>query len=117
MSGKVSLEIPLGTDWEKTLLWSSDEDGDNPQDIRNYTARMDIRRKASSENYLARLTTENGGITLGGLLGTIILTLPNAVTSAFPPGEAIGQLEMINASSKVARLLEIKFTLTQEATR
>lgn len=117
MSGKVSLEIPLGTDWERTLLWSSDEDGDNPVDLRNYTARMDIRRKPSSDSYLARLTTENGGITLGGLLGTIVLEISNEDTTAMGPGAAIGHLEMIDASDKVNRLLEVAFSLTQEVTR
>jgi hypothetical protein len=117
MAGKVSLEIPLGTDWERTLTWYSDEAKTLPMDLTGYTARMDIRRKPSSSTYLSRLTTENGGITLGGVNGTIALSISNADTTDMPPGTAVGQLEMIDPTSKVTRPVEVHFALTQEVTR
>jgi hypothetical protein len=40
-------------------------------DLTGYTARLQVREKYSSETKLLDLTTENGGITLGGAAGTV----------------------------------------------
>ncbi len=53
-----------------------------PFDLTGYTARMDIRcGPAKTDLLIKSLTTENGGITLGGALGTITLFISGDETN------------------------------------
>ena len=110
-------EIPIGADWGWSTTWYSDDEATLTQDLSGYTARMDVRRKPSSDDTIHQLTTENGDIDLGDTDGTITLTIANADTTNFPPGAAIGQLELIDPGGTVTRLISFDFTLTQEGTR
>lgn len=46
-----------------------------PLDLTGKTARCQIRREAGDPTPLFTLTTENGGLELGGALGTVTLTI------------------------------------------
>ena len=117
MSVKLSAEIPIGADWAWTVTWYSDDNETIPEDLTSYTARMQIRRKPSSPDTIHEMTTENGGISLGGTDGTISLAITDTDSAEFPPGTARGQLEMIDPGGIVTRLLDFDFTLSQEVTR
>ena len=77
---------------------------------------MQIRQNVSSDTILVTLTTENGGITLGGVLGTIQLTMTATDTAAITWSDGEYDLELVNGAY-VKRLLRGKVKVTKEVTR
>lgn len=89
-------------------------------DLTGCTARMHIRPELDSAEVLANLTTENGGIVLGGVAGTVRRLMTAEATSALDPArfsEAVYDLEIVFADGSVRRLLEGTATLSPEVTR
>lgn len=79
-----------------------------PMDLSGYTARMQIRAAITATEVLASLTTENGGITLGGAAGTIELYLSDEATALLTFVKAVYDLELIAPGSPaiVSRVFE-----------
>jgi hypothetical protein len=111
--GKYNFVCPQGATFAKQLTWEIDDD---PVDLTTYTARMQVREKYTSANAIFNLTTENGGITLGGLDGTIDLEISSSATAGAVAKEYVYDLELVS-SSVVTRLIEGKFIVTPEVTR
>lgn len=111
--GTLNLIVPQGATFERVLTWSLD---DTPVDLTNYTALMQVRPTAASGVVLLELSTDNGGITLGGALGTITLHVDATTTGDLPPGTAVYDLEL-STGETVTRLVEGKFTVTAEVSR
>jgi chitodextrinase len=65
-----------------------------PIDLTGYTARMQIRKKASAP-VIMELNTANGRIVLGGTAGTVTLTLSAAETTTLPAGQYQYDLNLI----------------------
>lgn len=108
-----NFEIEQGTDYDKPTVWK-DSTG-NPVNLTGYTARMQLRPSVSSETILLELTTENGGITLGGATGEITLHFTESNTSPLVKG-GVYDLEMI-IGGKVKRLVQGTITVSREVTR
>ena len=106
-------EIEQGTTLNKQMVWKDSTGA--PVDLSGYTARMQLRPSISSDTVLLDLTTENGGITLGGVLGTITLHFTAAQTAALSKG-GVYDLEMI-VGGNVTRLLQGAVSLSKEVTR
>lgn len=86
-------EIEQGATEVRTFTWKT-SDG-TPLNLTGYTARMQIRPSVSSSEITLELTTENGGIALGGALGTVVVTMSATQTSAMSrPG--VYDLELVN---------------------
>lgn len=68
-SGEWRITLDQGGDWNPTLTATDTATG-TPVDFTGYTAVMEICERYG-EAPKAKLTTENGGITLGGAAGTI----------------------------------------------
>ncbi|MCC6475110.1 MAG: hypothetical protein IT514_15355, partial [Burkholderiales bacterium] len=90
-----------------------------PVDLTGSTARMQIRPYVESPDadILLSLTTANGGISLGGANGTISLLASAAATAALDFDTAVYDLEVIDGSGLVTRLLSGMVTLSKEVTR
>lgn len=114
-AGKLTIEIEQGTTFNPVLTWK-DSNG-TVIDITGYTARMQIRESITSDTLIDELTTENGGITLGGVLGTITLLISAADTEAYTFTTGVYDLEMISPAGTVTRLLEGTIKLDLEVTR
>jgi len=114
-AGKLNLVIEQGTTFNPVLTYS--DSAGTAIDLTGYTARMQIRLKRTSATFLHELTTENGGITLGGAAGTIALLISATDTAAFTFTTAIYDLELITAGGIVTRLLQGSVTLSTEATK
>jgi hypothetical protein len=79
---------------------------------------MQVRQRHTSEDPAAlNLTTENGGITLGGAAGTIAIVAAATSTGDITFKRGVYDLEMISASGIVTRLIEGVVTVTPEVTR
>jgi hypothetical protein len=87
-----------------------------PVNLTGFTARMDIRESLDDATVIHTLTTENGGITLGGVAGTIDLLIPATATEDLDFTHAVYDLELIN-SGVVTRLISGSITLSKEVTR
>ena len=111
--GKYNMICPQGATFNKQLTYSIDS---VPVDLTTYTARMQVREKYTSKTAVVNLTTENGGITLGGSAGTIDLYISDEVTELIVAKEYVYDIELLS-SSEVYRLLEGKFIVTPEVTR
>jgi hypothetical protein len=88
-----------------------------PVNLTGYTARMQIRATLDATVVIVSLTTENGGITLGGTAGTLALLLTAVATAAFTFSTAVYDLEIISAGGVVTRLLSGNVVLSKEVTR
>jgi len=112
--GKYNMICPQGATFSKTLTWKVD---DIPVDLTGYSARMQAKDKhKTSCAPIINITTENGGISLGGEAGTIELLVSAVDTEEIYPKEYVYDIELVS-SDFVYRLLEGKFIVTPEVTK
>ena len=83
--------------------------------LTGYTARMQIRASYKSD-IIHELTTENGGITITGVLGELDLLISATDTDTFDPITAIYDLEIISGV-EVDRIMQGKVNITENVTR
>ena len=88
-----------------------------PVNLTGFTARMQIRETVESTTTIASLTTENGGITLGGAAGTIALLLSATATALLTVDSAVYDLEIVSGGGVVTTVLSGNVYLTDETTR
>jgi hypothetical protein len=111
--GKYNMICPQGATFSKTLTWKID---DVPVDLTGYTARMQAKDKHKTTCApILNITTENGGIVLGGEDGTIDLLINVSETETFYPKEYVYDLELVSQDF-VYRVIEGKFIVTPEVT-
>lgn len=111
--GKYNMICPQGATFAKQLTYAIDG---TAVDLTTYTARMQVREKYTSKTAAISLTTENGGITLGGTAGTIDIYITDETTATISAKDYVYDIELIS-SGEVYRLLEGKFIVTPEVTR
>jgi len=88
----------------------------SPINLTGYTARMQVRPRASSGYAYLTLTSPSGGLTLGGTTGTITILVDGSVTSPIPAGDYVYALEVVNGAY-VDKVMGGDFTLSAEVTR
>lgn len=117
-----NITIEVGADAPNLLdlAWRQ-AGGVTPVNITGYTARMQVRRKFTSEDALLSVT-EASGITLGGVLGTIVVGLTAAQTATLPLSDsgtihAVYDLELVSPGGVVTRLIQGIAILSSEVTR
>lgn len=111
--GKYNMICPQGATFDQILTYSS---GGVPVDLTDRTARMQVRTTYSSTSQVLSLTSENGGIVLGGAAGTINIIIDAATTAGINPKDYVYDLEVVN-NGNVTRLIEGKFIVTPEVTK
>ena len=112
--GKYNMICPQGATFSKTITWKID---DIPVDLTGYTARMKAKDKHKTNcDPIVDITTENGGITLGGEKGTIDLLVSASDTSLIYAKDYVYDIELVSTDF-VYRLLEGKFIVTPEVTK
>lgn len=115
---KIDLTIYQGATFQRS--WSIVESGgDEPIDLSGYTARMQIREKLKSETVVLELTTENGRITIdvGEEATTLSLYIDPATTAGITVTKGVFDLELIDISDDVYRLMEGSVAISKEVTR
>lgn len=115
MAGQYDIFIEQGADYIMTFRWR-DPFG-VAINLTGYTARMQFRKSKSDTVVLLSATTENLYITLGGVLGTVNLAIPNTVTAAFTFVRALYDIELISPAGVVTRWLEGGVEVNPEVTR
>lgn len=115
---KVKLVIDRGATFRKRMVWKQVVGTVNvPVDLTGYTARMQMRSDFDSAVILGTMTTENGGITLGGATGTIDLYISHTDTSGYSWENCVYDIEFIAPNTDVIRKIKGTVSVTPEVTR
>lgn len=116
-AAKLPLAINQGATFAKRLTWTAGAPA-VAVDLTGCTARMQIRETIDATTAACTLTTENGGITLGGAAGTIDILIAATATAAFAFEKAVYDLEIIMSDGiTVHRLAGGAVTVSPEVTR
>lgn len=91
-AGKLNIVIEQGATFNPVLTYKDSLGA--LIDLTGFTARMQIRLKKTSATFLVELTTENGGIALGGVAGTITLLITDTASTALTFDSAVYDLEL-----------------------
>lgn len=113
--GNYDVTIYQGASFSRVLTWK-DEEG-TAINLTGYTARLHMRSSQDADTPFVTLTTENGGIALGGAAGTITLSISAASTAAITDTSGVYDLELVSASGIVTRLLAGEVLVSKEVTR
>lgn len=119
MAAKLKLVIEQGATFRKTLTWSAGEPS-LPVNLTSAIARMHIRSEVDSPDILLALTSSNGGLTLGGVAGTIVVYIPASVTSAMTWSSAVYDIEVefpATPEPDVRRIIQGQVVVTPQVTR
>jgi predicted MFS family arabinose efflux permease len=114
MAGSFDFTIEQGATFNLVMTWKIDN---VPVNLTNWTARLQARVDVEDTEVILNLTTENGGIALGGALGTITLNQTAIQTALLQTGSFVYDLELISSVSSVTRLLQGELTISAEVTR
>lgn len=112
--GIAPITCPQGSTFRRTMTYKI---GRKPVDLTEWDARMQVRESHDADSTLANLTTDNGGLTLGGSAGTIVIYISHQDTANIRAGHYVYDLELVEPNGDVMRLVEGKFTVTPETTR
>jgi tRNA threonylcarbamoyladenosine modification (KEOPS) complex Pcc1 subunit len=78
---------------------------------------MHVRETVDAASTIVTLTTANSRISLGGVAGTINLTIAATDTANITPGLYVYDLELVSSANVVTRLIEGNFNVKAEVTR
>lgn len=93
---EIDLKIYKNATFNFLFTWKG-SDG-NPINLTGYTAKLRIKEDYK-KNEIIYLTTENGGIALGGALGTVSITIDETVTAAIKEKSGVYDLIMTSGST------------------
>lgn len=113
--GNYDITIYQGASFNQLLTWRDENNA--LVNLTGYTARMMARNAAGASSPFLTLTTENGGIALGGAAGTITLSMTPAQTAALAPANGVYDLELASAGGTVTRLLQGSLFVSAEITK
>ena len=113
---KLKFTIYQGATFRKRLRWGVKATG-VPIDLTGCTARMQVRPEVESPTVLLELTTANGGITLGGVAGTIELFVSDDASTLFTWTAGAWDLEIEFPGGDVRRLAQGSISVSPEVTR
>ena len=117
-STELNFEIDKGSSFRHQITWKTGPSGSETEvDLTDCTARMQLRANVTSSTILHELTTENDGIVLGDIAGTIDLFISDTDSTSFSWTDAVYGLEIIFPNTDVRRLLRGKFKAFDETTR
>ena len=113
---KHNLYVYRGATFSEAITWK--DENATPIDLTGFTARMQMRETVEASTPFLTLTTENSGITLGGVAGTINILATAVATSAITATGGVYDLEIVSGDTiTVTRLLEGLVFISPEVTR
>lgn len=115
-AGLYNIVADQGATFSRTITWT--DSAKKPINITNYTAKMQVRATVESSAVILELTTQNGRISLGGVLGTVTLNVPASVMQNVVADKYVYDLELIAPTTGVVnRLVQGNFAVRAEVTR
>lgn len=114
-TAKVNLQINQGATFRHRFTW---KDGRGRAiNLTGYTARLQARETIDSTVAAITLTTENGGIVLGGATGTISLYISDEDTSLITAKKLAYDIELEAPNGDVTRPVGGSINVSFEVTR
>lgn len=92
------------------------KNGSTPWDLTGYTATMTVRPFVGASTTTVVATTANGRITLGGIAGSVTVSLNATTTGAIGASRYVYDL-VLTSGATVTRILEGKFIVTGAVTQ
>jgi hypothetical protein len=116
-AGLYNIVADQGSTLSRTILYR--DPAKKPILLSGYSARMQVRLSADSQNAILNLTTENGHITLGENSGEIDIYISDEVMATIPADKYVYDLELIGPSRSlyVYKILQGNFVVRSEVTR
>lgn len=116
---KENLVIEQGATFDKVWKWTVGSGAHKTAvDLTGCTARMQIREDVGSLNILHEMTTENGGLALGGVAGTVSLYISDVNTAGFQFIKGVYDIEIVQVPlSRVRRLVQGTVKISPNVTR
>lgn len=113
--GNYDITIYQGATFNQLFTWR--DENNTLINLSGYTARLMARTAAGAATAFITLTTENGGVALGGAAGTVTLNMSAAQTAALSPVNGVYDLEMVDSGGLVTRLLQGNLFVSAEVTK
>ena len=115
-AGLYNIIADQGATFSRTITWT--DSARNAINVTGYTARMQVRATLESAQTVLELTTGNSKISLGGILGTVTLTVSAADMANVSADKYVYDLELIAPTTGVVnRLVQGNFVVRGEVTR
>lgn len=115
MSAKYDFSLGQGTDVDLPFLLK-DSSGEAIR-LEGYKARMQLRATFYDVEAIDTLTTENERIRIEPDEGRIVCNFPNRVTEGYPVQKVLYDLELVEPSGSVRRIVHGQINVTPEVTR
>lgn len=118
MATKIDLLCEQGADLSFIVDYRRGET-DIPVDITGGQARMQARASMNAATPFIDIdSAEKGGIAIDGASGRFLVLIPASATATFTPThEAVYDLEFVDITGRISRVLEGRFRVTREVTR
>ena len=114
-AAKVNLVINQGATFRHKFTY---KDGKGRAiNLTGYLARLQARETVNATNAVITLTTENGGIVLGGAAGTIQLFMQDEDTALITVNKLVYDLELVAPNGDVIRPVGGSIAVSFEVTR
>jgi hypothetical protein len=94
-----------------------DSDGVTPVNLTGFTGDMQVRRTVNDTTALLTMTTENGGITLGGVAGTVTLTFDADGTRALVVNTGVYDVFLTSPGGVITKFIKGTITFDAAVTR
>lgn len=108
MATKANIVIDQGTTFSTTINLTDDDDA--PINLTGYLGRSKMKKHYSSSN------SHTFTVSLGGNTGVLTLSLSATQTSNIVPGRYVYDVELVDPSNVVSRIVEGIVTVTPEVT-
>ena len=112
-AGIYNFNCEQGSTFERVIEVTNNDD--TIKNLDGVTGRMQVRTTIDAASAMVEFTTANGKMFINGELGTVTLSLTAAETAALTQS-GVYDLELIDASGEVDRLIEGNFNLEQNVT-
>lgn len=103
-----------GSDLDTLITYT--DDSAVPVNLTGCSARMQVRQFSGSPNSWLTITSSDS-ITLGGAAGTIRITVSSTALSAVKAGTYVYDIELVDTTNKVLKILSGNFVVNAEVTR
>lgn len=110
---QVDLCLPQGQTWDTEIIWEADG---TPVNLSGWTARMMLRTTAEAASPTVSLSTATSTMTALSN-GTIGLSYSAISSAAITAATYLYDLEVVNPSGNVRRLMQGRAVVSREITR
>lgn len=111
--GRYNYRIVQGDTFQNTPVWKI---ASVPVNVTGYTSKLQVKVAANATTNVLELSTENGGITVGGTNGMFTFYMSPTDTAALTPGNYVYDWQVTAANGTQTTLMAGAFVITPQVT-